>query len=145
MVEAAKRAQKAPLDLLLAAGAIDSPYQFHWKRFLLEHFPKGTGFAPMSAPPVADKLETAAVRAFSLATGVRRAGDHRVAFATGDRKLKKLFEMADRSRRRRGGARVRADLRPVPGWMGSLYRHTCDAGCHGRSDLLPLLHPVLLV
>ena len=66
VVEAAKRAQKAPLDLLLAAGAIDSPYQFHWKRFLLEHFPKGTGFAPMSAPPVADKLETAAVQAFSI-------------------------------------------------------------------------------
>ncbi|MEB3186015.1 MAG: histidine--tRNA ligase [bacterium] len=39
----------------------------------------------------------AATRAFALATGVRRAGDHRVAFATGDRKLKKLFEMADRA------------------------------------------------
>ncbi|HMZ01179.1 MAG TPA: RNB domain-containing ribonuclease, partial [Burkholderiaceae bacterium] len=39
VVEAAKRAQRAPLDLLLAAGAIDSPYQFHWRRFLFEQFP----------------------------------------------------------------------------------------------------------
>ena len=44
VVEAARRSQKAPLDLLTGAGAIDSPYQFHWKRFLFEHFPKGTGF-----------------------------------------------------------------------------------------------------
>src|ERR1700712_1286088 len=32
VVEAAHRTQKAPLDLLTAAGAIDSPYQFHWRR-----------------------------------------------------------------------------------------------------------------
>jgi exoribonuclease-2 len=30
-----------PLDLLQKAGAIDSPYQFHWKRFLFENFPQG--------------------------------------------------------------------------------------------------------
>ena len=35
---------RPPLDLLKAAGAIDSPYQFHWRRFLFEQFPKGTGF-----------------------------------------------------------------------------------------------------
>ncbi len=44
VVEAAKRSQQAPLELLKAAGAIDSPYQFHWKRFLFDNFPKGTGF-----------------------------------------------------------------------------------------------------
>ena len=38
------RSQRAPLDLLKAAGAIDSPYQFHWRRFLFEQFPKGTAF-----------------------------------------------------------------------------------------------------
>ncbi|MEN9544754.1 MAG: hypothetical protein RLZZ598_1587, partial [Pseudomonadota bacterium] len=43
VVEAAKRSHRAPLDLLKAAGAINSPYQFHWKRFLFEHFPKGPG------------------------------------------------------------------------------------------------------
>ena len=44
------RAQRAPLDLLKAAGAIDSPYQFHWRRFLFEQFPKGTAFPALAAP-----------------------------------------------------------------------------------------------
>jgi exoribonuclease II len=66
VVEAAKRSQKAPLDLLTAAGAIDSPYQFHWKRFLFEHFPKGTGFAALDAPAIKDALPLSAVQAFSI-------------------------------------------------------------------------------
>ena len=66
VVEAAKRSQKAPLDLLKQAGAIDSPYQFHWRRFLFESFPKGTGFPPLQAPAIRDPLPTAAVRAFSI-------------------------------------------------------------------------------
>ncbi|MCK6425111.1 MAG: RNB domain-containing ribonuclease [Burkholderiaceae bacterium] len=67
VVEAAKRAQRAPLDLLLAAGAIDSPYQFHWRRFLFEQFPKGSGFpAGLAAPEVAGELPLAAVQAFSI-------------------------------------------------------------------------------
>ena len=66
VVEAAKRSQKAPLDLLTGAGAIDSPYQFHWKRFLFEHFPKGTGFPPLDAPAIREPLPMAAVRAFSI-------------------------------------------------------------------------------
>ena len=33
---------RAPLELLQGApGAIDSPYQFHWRRFLFEEFPEG--------------------------------------------------------------------------------------------------------
>jgi exoribonuclease II len=67
VVDAAKKAQRAPLDLLLAAGAIDSPYQFHWQRFLFEQFPKGTGFpAALSAPEIKDELPLAAVQAFSV-------------------------------------------------------------------------------
>jgi exoribonuclease II len=66
VVEAAKRAQRAPLDLLKGAGAIDSPYQFHWKRFLFEQFPKGTGFPPLPAPPVKEVLPLATVQAFSI-------------------------------------------------------------------------------
>jgi len=66
VVEAAKTTQRAPLDLLKDAGAIDSPYQFHFKRFLFEHFPKGTGFPALEAPPVKDELPLAAVRAFSI-------------------------------------------------------------------------------
>jgi exoribonuclease II len=66
VVEASRNAQKAPLDLLQAAGAIDSPYQFHWKRFLFEHFPKGTGFPPLAAPAIKDELPVANVQAFSI-------------------------------------------------------------------------------
>ncbi|MFZ5529346.1 MAG: ribonuclease catalytic domain-containing protein [Pseudomonadota bacterium] len=66
VVEAAKATQRAPLDLLKDAGAIDSPYQFHWKRFLFEHFPKGTGFPALEAPPIKDELPLAPVQAFSI-------------------------------------------------------------------------------
>ena len=66
VVEAAKRTQRAPLDLLQAAGAIDSPYQFHWRRFLFEQFPKGTGFPPLAAPVIKDELPLAPVQAFSI-------------------------------------------------------------------------------
>jgi exoribonuclease II len=66
VVEAARRAQKAPLDLLKAAGAIDSPYQFHWRRFLFENFPKGTAFPALQAPPIKESLPLAPVQAFSI-------------------------------------------------------------------------------
>ncbi|MFG6448575.1 ribonuclease catalytic domain-containing protein [Roseateles sp. BYS180W] len=66
LVEAAKRSQTAPLDLLKGAGAITSPYLFHWKRFLFEHFPKGVGFPALQAPPVKDSLALAPVQAFSI-------------------------------------------------------------------------------
>ncbi len=49
-----------------AAGAIDSPYQFHWRRFLFENFPKGTGFPPLTAPAIKESLPLAEVRAFSI-------------------------------------------------------------------------------
>ncbi|MBS1163542.1 MAG: ribonuclease [Burkholderiaceae bacterium] len=67
VVEAAKRSQRAPLDLLKEAGAIDSAYQFHWRRFLFEQFPKGQGFAPdLAAPEVSEPQPLAAVQAFSI-------------------------------------------------------------------------------
>ena len=66
VVEAAKATQRAPLDLLKDAGAIDSPYQFHFKRFLFEHFPKGAGFPTLDAPPIKDELAVAPVQAFSI-------------------------------------------------------------------------------
>jgi exoribonuclease-2 len=66
VVEAARASQTAPLALLQKAGAIDSPYQFHWKRFALEHFPKGTGFGPLAAPELAPDLPLAQVAAFSI-------------------------------------------------------------------------------
>ena len=66
VVEASRSAHKAPLDLLQAAGAIDSSYQFHWKRFLFENFPKGTGFPPLSAPQPPADLPLAPVQAYSI-------------------------------------------------------------------------------
>jgi exoribonuclease-2 len=66
VVEASRATHLAPLDLLQRAGAIESAYQFHWKRFLLENFPKGTGFGPLSAPAIPEVLPTAAVEAFSI-------------------------------------------------------------------------------
>ncbi|MDM0000208.1 RNB domain-containing ribonuclease [Variovorax sp. J22P240] len=66
VVEASRATQRAPLDLLKRAGAIDSSYQFHWRRFLFENFPKGTGFPTLSAPVIADDLPLADVQAFSV-------------------------------------------------------------------------------
>jgi exoribonuclease II len=66
VVEASKQAQRSPLDLLKAAGAISSPYQFHWRRFLFEEMTKGTGFPPLEAPPIKDDLPRAEVAAFSI-------------------------------------------------------------------------------
>lgn len=66
VVEASKRSHKAPLDLLQAAGAITSAYQFHWKRFLFENFPKGVGFPALTAPEIKDELALSPVQAFSI-------------------------------------------------------------------------------
>jgi exoribonuclease II len=67
VVEAAKHTHRAPLDLLKSAGAITSAYQFHWKRFLFDQFPKGTGFAAsLEAPDIKDELPLADVQAFSI-------------------------------------------------------------------------------
>ena len=66
VVEASRRAQRAPLDLLRGAGAIESPYQFHLRRFLYEQFPRGTGFAEMPVPDVKDALPLADALPFSI-------------------------------------------------------------------------------
>lgn len=66
VVEAARRSGRPPLDVLKSAGAIDSPYEFHWRRFLFEEFPKGTGFADVAVPEVAGELGLAPAQAFSI-------------------------------------------------------------------------------
>ena len=66
VVEATKKAHKAPLDLLKSAGAIASPYQFHWKRFLFDEFPKGYGFPALTAPKINDELPLSTAQAFSI-------------------------------------------------------------------------------
>ncbi len=66
VVEAARATHTAPLDLLQKSGAIASPYQFHYKRFLFENFPKGTSFPALQAPTHTDDLPLSDVRAFSI-------------------------------------------------------------------------------
>ena len=66
VVEASRESQTAPLVLLQKAGAIRSPYDFHWQRFLFEYFPKGTAFPALLAPPVQTDLPLADVRAYSI-------------------------------------------------------------------------------
>ena len=57
--------QTSPERLMLALGGIASPKDLHLGRFLIEHFPKGTGF-PALPVPSAPPLPVAQVRAFSI-------------------------------------------------------------------------------
>ena len=66
VVLAAKHSQQAPLTLLQKAGAIRSAYDFHWQRFLFDHFPKGTGFPALQAPALPKDLPLADVAAYSI-------------------------------------------------------------------------------
>jgi len=53
-------------QLLFRCGAIKSPYFLHYRRFLHEQFPKGTGFPNLEAPGLPRDLPRADVRAFSI-------------------------------------------------------------------------------
>jgi exoribonuclease-2 len=55
-----------PPRLLARCGALDSAHDFHRERFLAEHFPLGTGFAPWAPPLDPADLPQAAVAAFSI-------------------------------------------------------------------------------
>ena len=66
VVEAARDTKLPPLDLLQQSGAISSPYQFHWQRFLFDNFPKGIAFPNLTAPLISDTLPLATVVAFSI-------------------------------------------------------------------------------
>jgi exoribonuclease-2 len=62
---AAAELQTTPQRLMLSVGAIASPKELHFTRFLLESFPKGTGFPPVAIPP-RPSLPVADVQAFSI-------------------------------------------------------------------------------
>ena len=66
VVEASRASQTAPLTLLQNAGAIASAYDFHWQRFLFDHFPKGTGSPKLEAPAIVQELPLATVQAYSI-------------------------------------------------------------------------------
>src|SRR5574340_621356 len=52
--EAAMATGLSPLRLIERCGAIPSTLDFHLATFLLEYFPRGTGFAPVTEPAVLD-------------------------------------------------------------------------------------------
>lgn len=65
--QAANELHATPLRLLLARGAIASPFRWHRDSFLLLSFPHGIGFAPdLPLPDAAQDLPLAAARAFSI-------------------------------------------------------------------------------
>lgn len=55
----------SPARLLLKCGALPSTYDYHYARFLFEHFPEGTAF-PASTPTPVGELPEAPVQAFSI-------------------------------------------------------------------------------
>lgn len=57
--------QTTAARLLLSVGAISSAKALHLSRFLLEHFPRGTGFPPIVLPALPE-LPVADVQAFSI-------------------------------------------------------------------------------
>ena len=65
--QAAHQLQVSPLRLLLARGAIASPYQWHLQSFLARSFARGTAFAAdLPPPPAPADLPVAAVPVFSI-------------------------------------------------------------------------------
>ncbi|MFN3750983.1 MAG: ribonuclease catalytic domain-containing protein [Thiobacillus sp.] len=69
--EAAHATGLSPLRLVERCGAIPSPLDFHMASFLLEWFPRGTGFAPVTEPAALNPgdppdLPKSGVRAFSM-------------------------------------------------------------------------------
>lgn len=66
LAAAAESAQMAPLRLLARVGAIPDVAEYFLQGFLTEYFPKGRGFAPLTAAPVPENLPLADVQAFSI-------------------------------------------------------------------------------
>jgi len=64
--EASAAAKLSPARLLKRCGALPDLHQFHLRRFLFEHFPRGPGFPELPAPPVPADLPLAEVEAYSI-------------------------------------------------------------------------------
>lgn len=64
--EASAAAKLSPARLLERCGALPDLHQFHLRRFLFEHFPKGPGFPELPAPTVPADLPLAEVEAYSI-------------------------------------------------------------------------------
>ena len=64
--DAAAATGLSPLRLIERCGAIPSTLDFHLASFLLEYFPRGTGFAEVTEPTDPPELPRSTVRAFSM-------------------------------------------------------------------------------
>jgi exoribonuclease-2 len=64
--DAATATGLSQLRLIERCGAIQSTLDFHLASFLLEYFPRGTGFAPVAEPIDPPELPRSHVRAFSM-------------------------------------------------------------------------------
>ena len=58
--------QTTPQRLMLKVGGLESPIDLHLSKFLNEHFPRGTGFAPVAVSDSLPELPVAKVEAFSI-------------------------------------------------------------------------------
>ena len=123
VVEASRRTHRAPLELLKAAGAIDSPYQFHWRRFLFESFPKGTAFPALAVPAIKETLPLAPAEAFSIDDSAHDRDRRRVVGAGARQR-----QRHPRHPHRGAGARGRAGFAGRPRSRASASpRSTCPA------------------
>jgi exoribonuclease-2 len=64
--EASAAAKLSPARLLERCGALPDLHQYHLRRFLFEHFPKGPGFAELPAAEIPADLPLAEVVAYSI-------------------------------------------------------------------------------
>ena len=66
LADACTQLQTTPQRLMMDTGGIVSALDLHRSKFLFEHFPKGTGFAPVELPQVPANLPVSDVQAFSI-------------------------------------------------------------------------------
>ena len=71
--EASAALRLSPVRLIERCGALPSSHDYHFNRFLFEHFPRGTGFGAIESPPLPAGLPLAAVRAFSIDASIAEA------------------------------------------------------------------------
>lgn len=63
---ACAQTKESPAALLLRCGAFPDAYHWHYRRFVAERFPKGTGFPALPEPATPDTLPLADVQAVSI-------------------------------------------------------------------------------
>ncbi len=66
LTDACEATGLTPVALLARCGALPSSHEYHLQGFLLNHFPRGTGFPPLPAPIPPPELPPAESPAFSI-------------------------------------------------------------------------------